>query len=163
MGMTGTYSASIWDSEDQRWEQRYSGITKWGLRQVIRELRRKGWSDVSTLIEAESAPECVICGREEGSEVDVAGFPDGVPLGTIEACETCGRLACPDCLHETDCCFLEAEEHADDPEWAPPGWVKAAEQSHDGQSRNAGQLGLRVGWWRPSNMIRFIRLAPSID
>lgn len=51
--MLGTYSASIWDHEDQCWEQRYSGITKWGLRQVIRELRDEGWSDVSALIEEE--------------------------------------------------------------------------------------------------------------
>jgi hypothetical protein len=39
-----------------------------------------------------------------------------------ERCDLCKRLACQDCLHEADCCFLEADDHNDDPAWAPPGW-----------------------------------------
>lgn len=67
---------------------------------------------------------CDICERAEGDEVDRGGAHDGVPLGPIERCETCGRLACPDCLHEADCCFIDAEEHRSDPDWAPPGWIR---------------------------------------
>jgi hypothetical protein len=37
-----------------------------------------------------------------------------------------GRLACPDCLHESDCCFADSDDHAADPDWAPPGWHIAA-------------------------------------
>lgn len=76
--------------------------------------------------------ECDICGRAEGSELDRCGEPDGVPLGPLERCETCNRLACPDCLHEADCCFAEAEDHKGDPEWAPLGWVKFQEPCSPG-------------------------------
>lgn len=69
--------------------------------------------------------ECEICRRQEGAEVDRCGEADGVPLGPIEPCETCGRLACPDCRHEADCCFAGAEEHRDEPDWAPTGWVRS--------------------------------------
>jgi hypothetical protein len=62
-------------------------------------------------------PVCEVCGRPEGDESD--GPP---PLGALEKCDVCGRLVCPDCLCEADCCFLDAEDHADDPAWAPPGW-----------------------------------------
>ena len=72
---------------------------------------------------------CEVCGRKEGAEVDVAGFPDGVPLGPIEECETCGRKACPDCLHEADCCFVELGDHSNEPDWSPAGWVKADSQT----------------------------------
>ena len=66
---------------------------------------------------------CEICGREEGSTVDRCGVEDGIALGAIEPCETCGRWACPDCLHEADCCFVEEDEHSDEPAWSPPGWM----------------------------------------
>jgi hypothetical protein len=72
--------------------------------------------------------ECSICGRVKGSTLDRCGFPDdspnAVPLGPIRRCATCGRRACPDCLHESDCCFADSDDHAADPEWAPPGWHK---------------------------------------
>jgi hypothetical protein len=74
--------------------------------------------------------ECSICGRVKGSTLDRCGFPDdspnAVPLGPIRRCATCGRRACPDCLHESDCCFADSDDHAADPEWAPPGWHIAA-------------------------------------
>lgn len=65
---------------------------------------------------------CEVCGRKEGDCVDLSGLPDGIPLGPVARCELCGRWACPDCSHESDCCFAEADDHATDPEWAPPGW-----------------------------------------
>jgi hypothetical protein len=60
---------------------------------------------------------CRICGRKEGSTKDRCGEEDGVPLGPVERCPTCKRSACPDCLHEADCCFLGHEGGA-----APRGW-----------------------------------------
>lgn len=65
---------------------------------------------------------CSMCGRKEGSTKDVCGDEDYTPLGPVEKCETCGRWACPDCLHEADCCFADADEHAGEPTWTPPGW-----------------------------------------
>lgn len=51
------YEASVWDHEGQRWERRYQGVAKWGLRQVIQELRDEGWSFVSVLIQKEPSNE----------------------------------------------------------------------------------------------------------
>jgi hypothetical protein len=65
---------------------------------------------------------CQICDRTEGSTKDRGGDEDGVPLGPVTKCDTCGRWACPDCEAEADCCFVEVEDHANDPTWAPPGW-----------------------------------------
>lgn len=80
-------------------------------------------------------PECEVCGRKEGDEVDICGFPDGIPLGPIERCETCRRLVCPDCLNEVVCCFAEADDHNSEPDWSPPGWSKSAEQLRSGAVR----------------------------
>jgi hypothetical protein len=65
---------------------------------------------------------CSICSRPEGSTKDRCGNEDGVPLGPVGPCEVCGRLTCPDCQHEADCCFAEADDHMDDPLWCPVGW-----------------------------------------
>jgi hypothetical protein len=60
---------------------------------------------------------CEVCFRPEGD------VPDGPPpLGELERCDLCGRLACPDCLHEADRCFADWEGHRDDRNWAPKGW-----------------------------------------
>lgn len=48
-----TYSVSTWDHETERWEGEYAGLSKWGLRGVIRELRSYGYSHVSVLIECD--------------------------------------------------------------------------------------------------------------
>ena len=65
---------------------------------------------------------CDICERAEGSTVDRGGMEDGIPLGAIEFCDLCWYWACPDCRYEADCCFNKADDHSDDPAWAPPGW-----------------------------------------
>ncbi len=65
---------------------------------------------------------CQVCNRLEGSTKNMIGEEDGIPLGKVEKCPTCGRWACPDCLHEADCCFVEADEHAAEECWCPPGW-----------------------------------------
>jgi hypothetical protein len=65
---------------------------------------------------------CEVCGRAEGAAVDLCGDEGGAPLAPLERCDLCGHLVCPDCNHESDCCFMEADDHADDPDWAPPGW-----------------------------------------
>jgi len=65
---------------------------------------------------------CRICYRFAGSQKDRCGEYDGVPLGPIKQCPTCKRWACPDCMHEVDCCFVEADEHTGERDWAPPGW-----------------------------------------
>ena len=72
-----------------------------------------------------SERECQICGRKEGTllERDMMTYAEP-PLGPVEKCDTCGRWACPDCMHEADCCFVEEDEHSNDPKWAPPGWRK---------------------------------------
>jgi len=67
---------------------------------------------------------CEVCERAEGATCDRCWQEDGIPLGPIETCPTCNRRACPDCLHEADCCFADAEDHEDDPGWAPAGWAK---------------------------------------
>ncbi len=77
-------------------------------------------------------PVCEICRRAEGCTDDRSGVCDGVPLGLVERCDTCGRLACPDCLHEADCCFVEMDDHADDPHWSPPGWRVTHVGEHGG-------------------------------
>jgi hypothetical protein len=69
---------------------------------------------------------CEICGLPEGDTSD--GLD---PLGPMETCPLCGRRACPVCLSEADCCFLEADDHEDDPTWAPPGWRRASPSSHN--------------------------------
>jgi hypothetical protein len=71
---------------------------------------------------------CEICGRPEGCTLDLGGLEDGVPLGPVTLCDLCGRRACPDCLHEADCCFDDADLHADDPLWAPRGWRRLPQQ-----------------------------------
>ena len=61
---------------------------------------------------------CQVCGRREG---DTSPPGDG-PLGPIEQCKLSKLWVCPDCMHEVLCCFMDEEEHEDDPDWAPPGW-----------------------------------------
>lgn len=53
-------------------------------------------------------PACAFCERRQGDMTDVAGFPapNSVPLGPVEPCGRCGRMACPDCEHEGDCCGM---------------------------------------------------------
>lgn len=72
--------------------------------------------------------QCQICKRKPGArKKDRSGSLDPnpqTPLGKLQRCRLCGLWACPDCLHETDCCFREEDEHEDDPNWAPPGWKR---------------------------------------
>lgn len=75
---------------------------------------------------------CSICDRPAGSLLDRFGIPDGIPLGPIQRCDICGRNACPDCMHESECCFVEVDEHVHEPDWAPPGWRVMAVQPTDG-------------------------------
>lgn len=71
---------------------------------------------------------CEICEREQGSLLDRCGQKDAeeVPLGPIEKCSLCGRWVCPECSAdnggEADCCFMDLDEHDDDPSWSPFGW-----------------------------------------
>ncbi len=74
---------------------------------------------------------CEVCERAEGSTLDRSGEEDGMPL-PLERCDLCHRLVCCDCLGEADCCFAEEDEHLDDPNWAPPGWIRVPSS---------------VGWW----------------
>jgi len=60
---------------------------------------------------------CAVCGRRAGSVgVDVAGAPDGsvTPLGRVTRCPDCHQWACPDCLHDRNCCDGLAEDAATD-------------------------------------------------
>lgn len=55
---------------------------------------------------------CAFCDRYQGVLADIAWqrsrwLHDEVPLGPVEECEDCGRLACPDCMHERDCCSMD--------------------------------------------------------
>ena len=50
----------------------------------------------------------------------------------LEQCKTCGRTACPVCLHEADCCFAEADDHSHDTDWAPHGWKILERVEHGG-------------------------------
>jgi len=67
---------------------------------------------------------CAICGRREGETLDRSRQPDGIPLGPVVCCDLCGRWACPDCLTEADCCFVEMEDHNDETAWSPRGWLR---------------------------------------
>jgi hypothetical protein len=49
-----TYAAYTWDHESQDWEPFAVGVSRMGLRTVIRELETDGWSELSDLIERES-------------------------------------------------------------------------------------------------------------
>jgi len=69
---------------------------------------------------------CAVCSRKPGCTKNLCGEEDGTPLGALEKCDACGLVACPDCLHEADCCFRDADDHAKEPDWAPPGWRVSA-------------------------------------
>lgn len=78
---------------------------------------------------------CAICDRRCGSLLDRCHEPprpgdEEVPLGEIVRCELCGKAACPDCLHECECCFDGIEPG--DP--APSGWELAAKSGPGGKS-----------------------------
>lgn len=75
--------------------------------------------------------ECDVCGRKCGTLNDRCNFPPRFPeqeepLGEIEWCDLCGKAVCPDCLHEADCCFEDAEDLSRDPQWAPRGWKRTS-------------------------------------
>ena len=74
---------------------------------------------------------CEVCGRYAGTRDEIDRFEpsdprhevpplDATPLGSVEECSLCGKFACPDCLHESDCCFADADEKPVG--WAPDGW-----------------------------------------
>ncbi len=66
---------------------------------------------------------CSICDRPTGSLADRDGeLDEWAPLGPVTRCPTCKRLACPDCLHEAECCFVEADKHWQESKWTPKGW-----------------------------------------
>ena len=71
---------------------------------------------------------CQVCGRKEGTTKDRCGQEDGIPLGRLEKCDLCGKWACPDCLHEMDCCFDD-----EDPDNPPPGWRVASRTGRRGE------------------------------
>jgi hypothetical protein len=65
---------------------------------------------------------CEVCDRLEGSTKDRCNEEDGTPLGAMELCPTCGKWACPDCIHEIDCCFSNVD-FVNGVIKAPPGWT----------------------------------------
>lgn len=71
---------------------------------------------------------CEVCDRKQGDTTDRTGSPDNdkVPLGAVTKCDVCARWACPDCLHEADCCFSEEfdQVYGEKAGEAPPGWMK---------------------------------------
>lgn len=83
-----------------------------------------------------SRRKCHVCCRKEGDKVDLSGRYDGVPLGAIEKCDTCGHWACPDCLHEADCCFGEEFENTGA---TPAGWEKVNETTYVRQDAPKGK------------------------
>lgn len=50
-----TYRVCTYD-EEVEWLPRYTGLSKWQLRAVLRHLRWEGWDSVTTLVERENAP-----------------------------------------------------------------------------------------------------------
>ncbi len=89
------------------------------------------------------AETCEVCRLAEGDTSD--GLD---PLGSMTTCEWCGRWACPVCLCDGDCCFAEADDHDDDPDWAPRGWHRRPEDA------TGGALFERVGLPSPSSPTR---------
>lgn len=74
------------------------------------------------------APErCEICDRKPGDTNDRCNEPtyDQVPFGPLEQCDLCQKWACPDCLHEADCCFEDEEDAG-----TPRGWRLVEENEH---------------------------------
>lgn len=49
---------------------------------------------------------------------------DGIPLGPVTECPDCHKLACPDCMHEADCCFDADCENYTDSFCGRFGWFK---------------------------------------
>ena len=60
---------------------------------------------------------CACCDLPEGDDRDGLG-----PLGPMETCDLCKKRVCSVCFHEADCCFAEADDHAEEPNSAPYGW-----------------------------------------
>lgn len=79
---------------------------------------------------ATEIPTCQICDRAEGSTIDRCGNEDGSPLGAIERCPTCGRLACPDCRHEADCCFVEIDRREVERGLLVRWWAKVSDTEY---------------------------------
>ena len=80
---------------------------------------------------------CVICGRAPGCVNDRCNHPPSYgktpePLGDLGPCPTCGKIACPDCEHEADCCFELADDHRSESGWAPHGWEHVGKNAHGG-------------------------------
>ncbi len=72
---------------------------------------------------------CSVCNRRQGCTKDLGGHEDGIPLGPVTKCDPCGRWACPDCLHEADCCFTDYTEGEGGlfSRESPPGWKRLDE------------------------------------
>jgi hypothetical protein len=51
-----TYTVSVWDHDEECWVPEFEHIKKWGLRRAIRELRERGYSSVSYLVERDWEP-----------------------------------------------------------------------------------------------------------
>jgi len=50
-------------------------------------------------------PCCAVCERPEGDLTDGFGRKDGLaPLGPLSPCIVCGKMICPVCAHELECC-----------------------------------------------------------
>jgi hypothetical protein len=59
--------------------------------------------------------------------LDRWGGEDGIRLGALSLCPTCGKTACPDCLHESDCCWEDVDNQEDG--WIPDGWERVDSQN----------------------------------
>lgn len=65
---------------------------------------------------------CDVCGRREGNRTtNRFGGPDmnpDTPLGPVTKCPACESMACPDCLHEQECCEMVEEAESEEQETA---------------------------------------------
>ncbi len=63
-------------------------------------------------------PTCCFCERKEGAmnmRFEPLRDEDTMPLGPVEKCPECGRMSCPDCQHERDCCAMVSNSSPEAP------------------------------------------------
>ena len=79
---------------------------------------------------AETPSACDVCQRKPGTTKGRCGEKTDSRLGPLERCPLCKLFACPDCLHEAECCFIDEDAHMDNPTWAPPGWTRTSPEEY---------------------------------
>lgn len=52
--MAETYTVSTWDIDEDDWQAEYRGLSKWQIRDALRELYGCGWTPITIQVKAET-------------------------------------------------------------------------------------------------------------